>query len=466
MKKRFALYGMFAAMAIFAAACGDDSSSSASAPEDEEYSSSSEEAVSSSSAKKDGKSSSSEAKKGKSSSSEEDVSSSSAKKDGKSSSSEKAKSSSSSEAKKDDKSSSSGKATSSSSAKDGKSSSSEKAKSSSSAKDDKSSSSEKAKSSSSEPESSSSEPESSSSLPYGITCFAKRDGNVVSAEMLVKTIDDKVEILKVQYDYDNMKLLQSLPFSNMSVKSCDEARGIGAFTVIECSDETRMVESEMNLTSEDLYPEIATPADAEKNFCSEFESGYDVYTSSLNKKMLDEGKYGKFRDLRDAKLYRTIQIGDQTWIAQNLNYESESGSSCYGGENNNCYEYGRLYTWEAAQTACPDGWRLPTKADFVKLIANVDSDFDETSSSFSNGEKLRTESWYEGSNEIGFSAVAGGDYYSEKYSYQGSDAYFWSQTANGESEAYVMMVSTSGEGNNLFGGSTGTTMNSVRCIKK
>lgn len=463
MKKRFALYGMFAAMAIFAAACGDDSSSSASAPEDEEYSSSiddeesssSEEAVSSSSTKKDGKSSSSEAKKGKSSSSEEDVSSSSAKKDGKSSSSE---------AKKDDKSSSSEKAKSSSSAKDDKSSSSEKPESSSSEPE---SSSSEPESSSSEPESSSSEPESSSSgIPYGITCSAKRDGNVVSAEMLVKTIDDKVKILKVQYDYDNMKSLQSLPFSNMNVKSCDEARGIGAFTVIECSDETRMVEIEMNLTSEDLYPEIATPADAEKNFCSEFESGYDVDTRSLNKKMLDEGKYGKFRDLRDAKLYRTIQIGDQTWMAQNLNYESESGSSCYGGENNNCYEYGRLYTWEAAQTACPDGWGLPTKADFVKLIANVDSDFDETSSSFSNGEKLRTESWYEGSNEIGFSAVAGGDYYSEKYSYKGSDAYFWSQTANGESEAYVMMVSTSGEGNILFGGSTGTTMNSVRCIKK
>lgn len=445
MKKRFALYGMFAAMAIFATACGDDGSSSASDPADEEYSSSiddeesssSEEDVSSSSTKKDGKSSSSEAKKGKSSSSEKSDKSSSAKDD----------KSSSSEAKKDDKSSSSSEPESSSSEPESSSSEPE--------------------SSSSEPESSSSEPESSSSsIPYGITCSAKRDGNVVSAEMLVKTIDDKVKILKVQYDYDNMKLLQSLPFSNMNVKSCDEARGIGAFTVIECSDETRMVESEMNLTSEGLDPEIATPADAEKNFCSVFESGYDVYTSSLNKKMLDEGKYGKFRDLRDAKLYRTIQIGDQTWMAQNLNYESESGSSCYGGENNNCYEYGRLYTWEAAQTVCPDGWGLPTKADFVKLIANVDSDFDETSSSFSNGEKLRTESWYEGSNEIGFSAVAGGDYYSKDYSYKGSDAYFWSQTANGESEAYVMMVSTSGEGNNLFGGSTGTTMNSVRCIKK
>lgn len=454
MKKCFALYGMFAAMAIFVTACGDDGSSSASAPEDEEYSSSiddeesssSEEEVSSSSTKKDGKSSSSEAKK-----------------DDKSSSSEKSDKSSSSEAKKDDKSSSSEKATSSSSAKDDKSSSSEKAKSSSSEPE---SSSSEPESSSSEPESSSSEPESSSSgIPYGITCSAKRDGNVVSAEMLVKTIDDKVKILKVQYDYDNMKSLQSLPFSNMNVKSCDEARGIGAFTVIECSDETRMVEIEMNLTSEDLYPEIATPADAEKNFCSEFESGYDVDTRSLNKKMLDEGKYGKFRDLRDAKLYRTIQICDQTWMAQNLNYESESGSSCYDGETGNCYEYGRLYTWETAQTVCPDGWRLPTKADFVKLIANVDSDFDETSSSFSNGEKLRTESWYEGSNEIGFSAVAGGDYYSKDYSYKGSDAYFWSQTANGESEAYVMMVSTSGEGNNLFGGSTGTTMNSVRCVK-
>ncbi len=445
MKKRFALYGMFAAMAIFAAACGDDSSSSASAPEDEEYSSaiddeessSSEEDVSSSSAKKDGKSSSSEAKKGKSSSSDEDDDDSS-----------------SSEAKKDDKSSSSEKAKSSSSAKDdGKSSSSE------AKKDDKSSSSKKADSSnSSEPESS------SSSLPYGLTCSAKRDGNVVSAEAFIKTLDGTVEISKVEYDYENMKVWQSLPFSMMDIASCEAVKGVEG--VLECSDETKIAEIEYDLEPDDLYPTIATPADAEKNLCSEFESGFDVNAEFLNKDMLDGGKYGEFRDLRDAKLYRTIKVGNQTWMAQNLNYATSSGSSCYGGESYNCHEYGRLYTWETAQTVCPDGWRLPTKADFVKLIANVDSDFDETSSSFSNGEKLRTESWYEGSNEIGFSAVAGGDYYSEKYSYKGSDAYFWSQTANGESEAYVMMVSTSGEGNNLFGGSTGTTMNSVRCIKK
>ena len=451
MKKRFALYGMFAAMAIFAAACGDDSSSSASAPEDEEYnssiddeeSSSSEKAVSSSSAKKDGKSSSSEAKKdGKSSSSE-------AKKDGKSSSSE---------AKKDD-----------------KSSSSEKAKSSSSEPES------SAASSSSEPESSSSEPESSSSsepesssssIPYGITCSAKRDGNVVSAEMLVKTIDDKVKILKVQYDYDNMKLLQSLPFSNMNVNSCDEARGIGAFTVIECSDETRMVESEMNLTSEGLDPEIATPADAEKNFCSVFESGYDVYTSSLNKKMLDEGKYGKFRDLRDAKLYRTIQIGGQTWMAQNLNYESESGSSCYDNETYKCYQYGRLYTWEAAQNACPDGWRLPTTTEWDNLLVKTmgaESIFNQEDGTTTYlGEKMSLLGGEGRANEYGLSIARGGSYGSfddedPSYIAMGENGTYWLAGEEGNGSAvmvyednYSIMLDNLAKGNmQLY----------VRCVK-
>ena len=74
MKKRFALYGMFAAMAIFATACGDDSSSG---PEEESSSSIEDEDESSSSVEEKGKSSSSEAKKGDSSSSEKAASSSS-----------------------------------------------------------------------------------------------------------------------------------------------------------------------------------------------------------------------------------------------------------------------------------------------------------------------------------------------------------------------------------------------------
>ena len=74
MKKRFALYGMFAAMAISATACGDDSSSG---PEEESSSSIEDEDESSSSVEEKGKSSSSEAKKGDSSSSEKAASSSS-----------------------------------------------------------------------------------------------------------------------------------------------------------------------------------------------------------------------------------------------------------------------------------------------------------------------------------------------------------------------------------------------------
>jgi Fibrobacter succinogenes major domain (Fib_succ_major). len=103
--------------------------------------------------------------------------------------------------------------------------------------------------------------------------------------------------------------------------------------------------------------------------CSEYKC---VTTEYLNQDLLDSGMYGQFLDVRDSQVYRTIEIGSQIWMAQNLNFETEE-SACYDNQDSNCVIYGRLYYQTEALTACPPGWHLPSNEEWNALDSIVHS---------------------------------------------------------------------------------------------
>jgi uncharacterized protein (TIGR02145 family) len=111
-----------------------------------------------------------------------------------------------------------------------------------------------------------------------------------------------------------------------------------------------------------------------------------------------------FTDKRDGKTYRTVKIGKQTWMAENLNYKTDS-SWCYDNDTSNCKKYGRLYDWNAAMKACPAGWRLPDTSDWNKLVIAAGGTAGQSETGAQN---LKSQSWDNGTNSLGFSALPGG----------------------------------------------------------
>lgn len=158
-----------------------------------------------------------------------------------------------------------------------------------------------------------------------------------------------------------------------------------------------------------------------------------------------------FTDSRDGQSYGVVKIGEQTWMAANLNFET-AGSFCPEGDSRNCKRLGRLYSWAEASSVCPEGWRLPTKADFEKLIAEMLKGGVASSKGDAGAALKAKDGWFKkgnGSDVLGFKALPAGFRGADgKFDGIGGYAYFWSATEDGEfpeSLAYYLFLSFSSD---------------------
>ena len=174
---------------------------------------------------------------------------------------------------------------------------------------------------------------------------------------------------------------------------------------------------------------------------------------------------GTFTDSRDGKKYGTVKINDQTWLAENLDYEVE-GSECYGNDPANCTKYGRLYDWKTALNICPKGWHLPSDKEWQTL--------EDFAGNGIAGKKLKARSGWNfdnngesgnGTDIYGFSALPGGNGYSGSgFLNAGNRSHWWSSTEGNDTTAFYRIMY-----NSLAGISRSNDdkayLFSVRCIQ-
>lgn len=178
----------------------------------------------------------------------------------------------------------------------------------------------------------------------------------------------------------------------------------------------------------------------------------------------DAQQYGTLKDLRDGKVYKTVKIGSQVWMAENLNVSKfrngdlipeaktfeqyqisiENGTPMwcyYDFDSTNAKTYGKLYNYYAIKDKrglAPMGWKIPSKREWETLISILGG-------AKSAEKKLKSNnSWlYSGNNSSGFSALPGGILNdSNSFSGMGVAGFWWSTsvTKDGIDAAYTLTL--------------------------
>ena len=194
--------------------------------------------------------------------------------------------------------------------------------------------------------------------------------------------------------------------------------------------------------------------------------------------MNPEIEYGVFVDDRDGQVYRSVKIGEQVWMAENLNYAVDS-SYCYEDSLENCQKYGRLYaTRDIAKSACPAGWHLPDNSEFKSLIASADGRDLASGDDNMAGKALKSKSGWRnmnngndgnGTDSWGFSALPAGYKTVSSFFNMKLSAKFWSSTGQKGDDYYLNITYSSDEGSlwvSIFSAQDNLSDSySVRCVR-
>jgi uncharacterized protein (TIGR02145 family) len=181
-----------------------------------------------------------------------------------------------------------------------------------------------------------------------------------------------------------------------------------------------------------------------------------------------------FSDPRDGCVYKTITVDSLTWFAENLNFDT-AGAVKNPEKSANGTGYGRLYTFGAAKTACPDGWHLSTDNEWKALLMHLGMNANDAGANGWNGtdqgKKLKsTTGWHNdgnGTDVIGFSALPAG-WINADGELVGETEYalFWTSTLEQANAAYTRSLNF--ESDKIgHGGMTykEDAAASVRCVK-
>jgi len=201
-----------------------------------------------------------------------------------------------------------------------------------------------------------------------------------------------------------------------------------------------------------------------------------VNTSSQTITVTNPGLFvcgSNLKDVRDNRLYKTVLIGSQCWMAESLNYGTTVVSTqdqfdncvpekyCYGDNPTNCTNYGGFYQWDElmayndvpeSQGICPPGWHVPSESEWTLLFSNY------TNNGFA-GAALKT-TGFSGFNAL----IAGVNFLNRSFSFNNFAGFFWTSDSRGPYKAWAHGMNSFNPSVSFYPGSRSNAL-SARCIK-
>ena len=206
---------------------------------------------------------------------------------------------------------------------------------------------------------------SSSSKKVESSSSKKKDDSSSSAKNMESSSSGKVESSSSKDDVSSSSQNVQSSSSDKPVESSSSKAKSSSSEI--SSSSVKPAESSSSESSSSVKLEESSSSEKSSSSVIETSSSSLVTTGVCKTELEDYCTYDSLYDERDGQIYKTVKIGEQWWMAENLRFEDIEQSACYNNDPNNCQIYGRLYKRNGALNNCPEGWRLPSEKDWLNL---------------------------------------------------------------------------------------------------